>query len=106
MNKTLNKKFALIIFSIITVIAGIEMYKHSQIAFDFSATGIVVETQWNSPNHNMPLFTIRESNGNHKYFHASNIKLQPGQIRKGDTFSKESGSRSCSINGVNIPCVE
>ena len=106
MNRTTQKRIALVIFPFITVMAGIEMYKHSQRALNFSAEGTVIEVRWNTSNHNTPLFTIREVDGNHKNFHAANITLQPGQIKSGDIFKKESGSRKCKINEADVPCVK
>ena len=82
------------------------MYNHHKQAINFSAEGEVVEARWNTSNHDMSLFVIRKGTRTAKKFHFSRVTLQPGQIKVGDSFRKESGSKVCIINDKEIQCVK
>ncbi len=81
------------------------MYLDYMGAERFGAAGEVVEAKWNTKNHQMSLFEI--SAGQFvKKLHHSRVTLTPEQIKIGDRFSKESGSKMCTINNVQLQCVE
>ena len=92
-------------FPLVTVLSGIGMYQSYWEAFNFEAEGKVTEAKWNTSNHQMSLFKITNKNTMKQLHHAS-VTLTPEQIKIGDSFKKVSGSKMCSINGVDIKCVK
>ena len=81
---------------------GLEQERNK--AYRFEAKGKVVEAEWNTRNHRMHLFKIRENAGI-ALFHFPNIILEEGQIKIGDSFVKEKNSNFCKVNGIKIKCV-
>lgn len=90
----------------LTIVSGFSMYNHHMKAINFEAEGEVVEARWNTSNHNMSLFVIRNGTSADKKFHFARVTLQPDQIKVGDSFKKESNSSMCAINNDEIQCVE
>jgi len=101
----MNKVYkGILIFGTFTIVAGTAMYQHHNEAYNFSAKGTVVEARWNTKNHQMSLFVIKEKLASKKLHHAQVI-LEPNQIKVGDNFLKEAASKFCKINGVIVQCV-
>ena len=100
-------KFAkfLLLFIPFSVIAIIEMRSHFKAAENFSAEGVVITAKWNTKNHNMSLFEIQSSSGTLKKLHHSRVTLTPEQIKIGDHFKKDSDSKNCYINEIEIKCI-
>lgn len=75
---------------------------------EFEAEGKVVMAKWNTRNHNMHLFLIKQNNpaGTERKFESSSITLTPDQIKFGDQFKKMAGSKICTVNGENIQCLK
>jgi hypothetical protein len=102
-----SKKILIIVgvFLVLIIMGGLGAYNDYLSPVAFAANGQVVEAEWNTNNHNMPLFKIRESNGEVKEWQHYRVTLQPYQIKIGDQFIKEAGSTSCSINKTSIKCL-
>jgi len=92
-------------FICLSVMVGFFMYQDYHEAYTFSANGIVVEAKWNTKNHGMSLFLIKEKFTNKKLHHWK-VLLEPEQIKVGDSFYKEAASKFCTINGRTIQCVK
>jgi len=75
-------------------------------AIDFEANGKVVVAKWNTKNHNMHLFVIKQNSPSQKErkWESGEIILTPKQIKFGDHFLKEKGSAFCYINDVKLRC--
>ena len=72
---------------------------------NFEAEGVVVEAKWHTRQHDMSLFLIRGKNGAKK-LQNHRVILKSNQIKIGDKFKKESGSKICLINDIAIVCVK
>ena len=65
----MNKHIKIIIVLILFFSLGsLGFYGHFMEAENFEADGIVIEAKWNTRNHQLSLFNIRENNGSEKYF--------------------------------------
>ena len=73
-------------------------------ALVLSLSGQVIEIQWRTSNHNLPLFKIKSAKGV-VTLNDGELMLRNTQIKIGDTIVKEKGSRTCKINGSEIICV-
>ena len=103
----MNKHIKIIIVLILFFSLGaLGFYGHFMEADNFEADGIVIEAKWNTRNHQMSLFNIRENNGSEKSFHFYRVTLKENEIKVGDRFVKKSKSKICNINGKSILCVE
>ena len=101
-----QKVFVILVSPFVIIAAFVSIYNDYTFAKNFSANGIVTEARWNTSNHGLSLFMIRNGTGKPKKFQASDITLEPNQIKVGDTFFKISGSKICTIGGVEILCVK
>ncbi len=95
----------LVMFAFVIVIGGSMAYYDSLEAERFQADGKILKAKWNTSNHLMSLFIIKEKS-TEKKLHHHRVTLTPGQIKGGDSFKKEKGSKVCVINGIKIQCVE
>jgi hypothetical protein len=102
MNKLL---IILVVFSLVIVLGGSMAYYDYLEVERFQANGVVKEAQWNTRNHKMSLFIIKEKYVEKKLHHFR-VTLTPEQIKVGDTFKKDKGAKFCEINGLKIKCVE
>jgi len=77
-------------------------------AIDFEANGMVVIAKWYTRNHNMHLFVIKQNTPaqNERKWESSGIILTSEQIKFGDQFRKEKGSKFCFINNIRIRCLK
>jgi len=77
-------------------------------AIDFEANGKVVVAKWNTKNHNMHLFVIKQNmpSQNERKWESGEIILTPEQIQFGDHFLKEKGSAFCVINNIKLRCLK
>ena len=77
-------------------------------AIDFEANGKVVTAKWNTRNHNMHLFVIKQYTPaqKEKKWESGSITLTPEQIKFGDQFRKEKGSKFCLINNIKLRCLK
>jgi hypothetical protein len=75
---------------------------------EFEADGIVYIASWEGKNHGMPLFVIRQNNpaGTKRKLESHLVTLTPEQIKVGDSFMKQAGTKNCTINKVEIQCVK
>jgi hypothetical protein len=99
-------KFLIPISSVLFCFAGYQMYLDHTRAYHFEAEGTVTTAMWNTRNHAMSLFIIRSADGHESKLHHHRVILTEGQIKVGDSFSKERNSYNCSINGEVIRCVK
>ena len=90
------------------VIVGFLVNIDKKSAIDFEANGKVVIVKWNSTNHNMHLFVIKQNTPaqNEKKWQSGAIILTPEQIKFGDQFRKEKGSKICFINNTPLRCLK
>lgn len=86
-------------------IGGVGIYIDRMNAIKFEADGIVQEVKWDTKNHNMPLFKIKEEH-RVKTLQDSRVVLQPQDIKVGDKFEKKAGSKECLINNREVICVK
>jgi len=98
MRKTL---ITLVIFSIFIVFVSYDYFE----AMRFQANGVVIDAQWNTRNHQMSLFIIKEKYVEKKLHHYR-VTLMPEQIKIGDTFKKNKWDKYCKINGLKVQCVK
>ena len=104
--KTMEKPLIIVLmFSSAIIIGGSGAYFDYKEVENFEAIGEVIETQWNTENHQMSLFKIKTNSGV-KQLHHYRVTLTSEQISVGDLFVKESGSKMCKINGHRIQCVK
>ena len=77
-------------------------------AIDFEANGKVVIAKWNTRNHNMHLFVIKQNTPaqNERKWESGEITLTSKQIKYGDHFQKVKGSPFCFINNVKLRCLK
>ena len=73
---------------------------------EFQADGTVVMAKWDTKNHNMHLFMIKQNDlaGTEIKFESADIILTPDLIKIGDQFGKVAGSKVCTINEVDLQC--
>ncbi len=91
---------------ILVIAAGSTLaYFDFKAAERFSAEGVVTKAEWNTKNHKMSLFIIKNEYSAKK-FHHYRVTLTPEQIKVGDTFSKAKGSKLCLINNLQTQCVK
>ena len=82
-----------------TVVFTNDYYEADRMAFD----GWVQSIEWNSPNHGLPLVSLRTNSGVELVQH---FRLDINKkLKSGDRFSKSANSRECAINGVVYVCV-
>ena len=74
---------------------------------EFEVDGIVEIASWEGRNHGMPLLVIRQNNsaGTKKKLESHELVLTPEQVKVGDSFAKQAGSKTCVINKVDILCI-
>ncbi len=102
----MNKVYkGILAFGGLTIVASIGMYQSYNEAYNFSAKGIVTEAKWNTRNHQMSLFVIKEKLASKKLHHAQVI-LEQNQIKVGDSFVKEAASKFCKINELVVQCIK
>ena len=103
-----KEKLAPVIFALLgfMVVAFVMIFLPAREARQFSAEGLVIRVDWEAPGKNYPLIKIRESDGTKKDFTAKSIILTRDDIGSGDRFKKESGSKYCLINEVEIQCLD
>lgn len=94
----------LFVFILITPIAIILMLHKKNSGVEFYATGVITEAQWNTRNHQMSLFLIKGKHSTKKLHH-QDVILTPEQIKVGDSFKKNKGSKVCLINNEEIICI-
>ncbi len=89
-------------------IAGLVANLERKTPLEFEADGKVVMAKWNTKNHNMHLFMIKQNDpaGTERKFESAGITLTPDQVKFGDRFRKMAGSKVCTINEVNIQCLK
>ena len=75
---------------------------------EFEANGIVAIASWEGKNHGMPLFVIRQNNpaGTKRKLESNQVVLTSEQVKVGDSFIKQAGSKTCTINKVEVQCVK
>jgi hypothetical protein len=87
----------------VTILGGLmasyDYYRAERMAFD----GKVVNIEWKSQNHGMPLVTLRTTVGLESVQHYR-LLIDP-RLKVGDNFSKAAGSRDCTVNGEARQCV-
>lgn len=87
------------------IFSSIDIYFNFNGAKIFEAEGTVIKAQWNTRNHDMSLFLIETNTGTKKLYYY-NVILKPNEIKVGDDFKKQSGSKSCLINNVLVRCIK
>lgn len=68
--------------------------------------GSVVFIDWESWNHLSPLITIEDEIEGRVVFNHYTIILNEDSLKVGDFLFKESGSKLCKVNNVEIKCLK
>ncbi|MEP0175775.1 MAG: hypothetical protein ABJD02_04275 [Paraglaciecola sp.] len=79
--------------------------KHDESIVDTHFKGVVIQIDWKSKNHGMPLIQVRATTGKVKKFHHYRINLSKSDLKVGDSFEKLKSSRFCLINNKEVECV-
>jgi hypothetical protein len=92
----------------LVIVAGFLANIDKKAPLEFEADGKVVIAKWNTKNHNMHLFVIKQNDpaGTERKLESAGITLTPSQIKFGDQFRKTAGSKVCTINGVDMQCLK
>jgi hypothetical protein len=87
----------------VTMVGGLlatyDYYGAERMAFD----GQVVNIEWQSQNHGMPLVTLRTHVGFESVQHYR-LVIDP-RLKVGDNFSKAARANNCTVNGEARQCV-
>lgn len=92
---------SVVIFSFVIIVATI-IYSQFRYARELEITGIVVDLEWKTDNHQLPKFVIMDEAGKRIAISQFTIALNPSTIKVGDRIMKEKGSEFCMINGKEI----
>jgi hypothetical protein len=100
----MTRKILIVILVMVSSIIAVLLFSYDyygaeRMAFD----GQVVSIELESRNHGLPLVTLRTKVGL-KLIQHYRLYIDP-QLKIGDHFSKESGSRDCTINNEVRYCV-
>ena len=74
---------------------------------DLGFEGVVLDIDWKSKNHGLPLIEILDLKRNKKIVFSNYlITLKNGDLSVGDRIIKKKGSKECFINDVAIICIK
>lgn len=96
-------KFMLLVICFLPFVFFIAKKNHKEIEF-FEASGKVVDIDWSSRDHGMPVITIKDGH-QLRQFKSNRITLNSNDISVGDDFVKVADSRECRINNKLIRCI-
>jgi len=99
----LASTFFVFVFTVIAPLI-VEFKYQKTVGLEFQ--GVVEHIEWESRNHALPLFIIKKQNGSTIKINDGELSLKKGQLKVGDTFSKKTEARYCTINGTKTECVK
>ena len=98
------------VFLVIVVIVSMtafSMYSHRIEPVKQGFSGTVMDIQWKSSNHGMPLILVENEKKMKSYkFHNSRIILTSNDLQIGDNIIKLKESKDCVVNDVKIKCLK
>ena len=102
-----NKIVLIVVVLVLSVLVLLPLAHYSEYvkAERLNLNGVVTHIQWKTTNHDLPLFQVKSKDGNIQEMNNGELQINPGQLAVGDLIIKNSGSRKCSVNGIEIECV-
>lgn len=99
-----RKKIILLIVVIFffVVIGAANIYSQFRYARELEITGVVVEIQWKTDNHQLSKIVILDEAGKRIAISQFTIALNPSTVKVGDRIVKKKESEFCTINGGKI----
>lgn len=109
MEKNSLKNNPKIFFFLIPFVAGVALLAKIQEVspLEFAAHGRITEINWEGPNHLQPFIEIkRYDNNRYVKLETFELSLSSEQVKVGDSFKKDAGSKVCEINDEWLQCIK
>lgn len=103
----MKKVIIFVIMAIVVIVLGVTNSRYDyQGPVRQKLNGSVSFIDWQSKNHGMPLILLKSRSGIEQKFHHQRIALTKENLKVGDLLLKESNSKTCKINGMDIQCIQ